>query len=457
MSRPGIALAVIGVAAAAALAFWLTGGRTPEPLSTGGRSGPPSTTLEPAPIQAEIATPPERAQAAPPPRDLDAARRLPVAIRLDAPPEQRVGVPVTILWEVNPIELTALETVLHTDVDGIAEVEVEPFAQRPPLFWADLGFPTQGMAARPIPAQGGTVTLPLPLRGSVQVQAVEADGGPLLEHATAELRVAGARPPGDRWHRVALTSGHGACPVEIGGFPVAVRVRTASGREGEATFHTPVAPDEVATCRVELAAGNGIALRLLLPDGSPAAAAGVGLRRADTWAAVGGYRLAADATGSVRLHLPRTLRRDAMVLDLLVSAEVAAGPHYALLHLDHALLHQGGDAGELRLQPAPVLAMGWVVDAREQPVADLPVQLEIATEVPGAKAGEVVRAWRPLGSTRTLADGAFVIRHFAPADAQLQLRAGPADAPRGAPLPVRAGATDVVLRLPVRRGPFRRG
>lgn len=364
-----------------------------------------------------------------------------VGIVVEPRTSEQAGVPVTVLWRVDPESLRALQTELITDGQGMAVMQVEPFRNRPPLFWADYGFPTLGAAARPIPEAGGEVALAsLPL-GWLEIEVTEHGGMPLHEAARVQVRCVTARPLGDRWHQVDLRDGRARLRVEAASLPLRIDLQTASGRRLQRDLAGPDGHGDTRQERIELPMAPCQRLLLRDPHGAALPHCGVRLLRLPSATPIDDYVRTTDSVGELRL--PSALFAAGMVG--LVTEGLQ--PAFAVgLSLDERA------ATELRmevtLQEVAPTAAGVVVDEQGRPLAGQWVRLEAsAPEHTKDGARQERGAWRRLAAQPTDATGAFVIGHPVALDSELRLVVeGPFATSTGATM-VRAGQVGVRIQV----------
>jgi hypothetical protein len=417
----------------------------------------PAPTIAPPGLQPEIvevvdAEPDERTAAGAAEPGAGASPRLPLVLRLDAPAEWLAGIDVAVVWRHDPATHRGLQATLRTDRDGVARAEVALGDVKPELFWADLAFPTLGLVGRPIPPDGGEVTLAMVMPAWLEVAVVEADGEATVEDAVVEVRAVAARAPADRWHRLECTNGRARTMVEAG-LELEVSVRTASGRTAVATAAVPQEPELATPCRLQLVGAHGCRVRLLLPDGTPAAASRVAVADAATMAPLLGGRATTDGDGRLRLW-PPAAPGGGVDLHLRLGV-VRTGQHFlADLSLPGAAAAAMVDLGDCWLRPLPPLLGGDVVDPAGRPRAKVEVTLEAQLTNPSGK-GAAEPIWRPVATATTDDAGRFVVHAAVPPAAPLRVWVRETRQPE--PTAVRAGQFDArVTAAPVRRGFLRR-
>lgn len=367
--------------------------------------------------------------------------RMSVGIAVEPRTSEQAGVPVTVLWRVDPESLRALQTELITDGQGMAVLQVEPFRNRPPLFWADYGFPTQGAAARPIPEAGGEVALASQPIGWLEIEVAEQCGMPLHEAARVQVRCVTARPLADRWHQVDLRDGRARLRVEASSLPLRIELQTASGRRLQRDLIGPDGHGDTRQERIELPMAPCQRLLLRDPHGAALPHCGVRLLRLPSATPIDDYVRTTDSSGELRL--PSALFTAGTV------GLVTEGLQPALavrLSLDERAATER--RVEVTLQEVAPTAAGVVVDEQGRPLAGQWVRLEASA--PGHTkdgARQERGAWRRLAAQPTGATGAFVIGHPVALDSELRLVVeGPFAASTGATL-VRAGQVGVRIQV----------
>jgi len=442
--RAGLGVSV-GVVLMAVCLLWQSDQVTPAPATAAAETGPArevgrvsAAELVPL-VHHELIKSPAVDGEEQQPQDQNA--RIQVRLAIEPRTAQQAGIPVTVLWRVALESRHALETALVTDEQGTAALQVEPFAERPQLFWADYGFPTLGTAARPIPDAGGEVVLPSIPIGNLAIQVVEADGTPLQEAARVELRCLSARPPADRWHPVELSSGSANCSVEAASLQLLLRVQTLSGRGFEQNVPGPECQGDTRSCVLRLPAVPICSLRLRDPSGTPLAYCGIRLLH-PARASSDDYIRTTDADGI--LCVPASLLADGGVSLLTVGRDL---PLVATLGLQNQPATDGQTHGITMLE-VPATVQGCVVDEQGKPLAGLWVRLEQST-VNSAKAegGPPRITWLRLTAEPTDSDGRFVIRHPVVVDAELRLIVEGGIAQRTGPTQVRAFEQGVQIQL----------
>lgn len=342
-------------------------------------------------------------------------------LRLDGPAEWCNGIPLAMVWVVEPDSNAALQSVQPSDAHGGAAFPLMQTTTPAAWYWADLGFPTLGLAAAQVPVDGGEAVLPMVMPAFVDVEVVDPAG--VADATFVEVRCPGAREPGQRWHRYRCERtddgvGRAALLVEAG-VALELRVRTRSGRFVEQRLQVPVEPEARAACRVELAAEGVVRLPLLGPDLAPLADASVRLLRCDRWQVLPDCTRS-DADGRIAFWPPADLR-GGWTAELLVTVERDGVELAASVLLDHVALQGGAELAAVTLQPSPELAAGRVVDARGRANADIVVRLEVGLMLPGKHADGDGLTWRMVGQRRSDADGAFAFHGSVPPGLRLRL------------------------------------
>jgi hypothetical protein len=383
----------------------------------------------------------------PPPPAPVAAR-----IRVFGDADRIGGVPIAIGWHSDPVEHTALTATLYTDATGSAPCSIDASAAGGLPRWIDFAFPTNGLAAS-VWREDQEMPMPMVLQSFLDLEVVEADGRRLGEAATAEVRAVTARAPGDRWHRCSLASGCARLPIEFGGLELAVRVRTASGREAMTRVRGPEAPEEALPCRIRVAGERAVVVQLLLPNGEPAAAHGIDVRFAHSGQPLG-HDASTDANGRLHVHVAMRERTGREPISLILHAAgshtfangEAVVPLTASLVIPPQFALAGGDLGAVLLAPAPPLIAGLVEDAAGVPLRDQRITVEVGRGA-AAKAGSNELAWSALATTITAPDGTFRIWRSLPSTTPSRVRVG-----NGAPIAFAAGTTDMRMTwMPPRR------
>lgn len=359
-------------------------------------------------------------------------KTFPLTLELYAPDEWLAGVPVSVVWDVRP-DHRGLENVLVTDAAGKARIDIQEFEQQPKWFWADLGFPTLGLAGRPIPPDGGSLVLPMVMPAYVEIVVAEEDGTALQEQFFVEVRAPSARAPSNRWIKVAMTNGKGRTPVEAG-IDLEARVTTLSGRETLVALRAPVEPEKSIDCRLTLRSEGRLSIDLHDVDGSVVALKSVRVvdrvSRLDAML----FRPSTDANGRLRFRLPNSYEWRGAA-DLLLVVNVAGEVRYADLQLDLQQILDGHHAGVRNLKSLPRLVGGLVRNGLGGSGGAVALVLELGLPS-GAKSGRGGLVWRPVDRTVSQPDGSFLFRGLPPRDGQLRVR-GPASRTR-VPLAVNA-------------------